>query len=84
MNVYGEVELLLHSFLNLDLGKSECLLYVPTALPPRKEPAMLSELEEGSQQFRRIKPFWLACDVAWRGVVTQTVGPASCVINNVE
>jgi hypothetical protein len=41
MKVYGEVELLLHSFLNLDLGKSECLLYVPTALPPRKEPVML-------------------------------------------
>jgi len=45
MKAYGEVELLLHSFLNLNLGKSECLLYVPTALPPRKEPAMLCELE---------------------------------------
>jgi hypothetical protein len=45
MKAYGEVELLLHSFLNLDLGKSECLLYAPAALLPRKEPAMLSELE---------------------------------------
>ena len=45
MKAYGEVELLLHSFLNLDLGKSECLLYAPSALLSRKEPAMLSELE---------------------------------------
>jgi len=45
MKAYGEVELLLHLFLNLNLGKSACLLYAPTALPPRKEPAMLSEVE---------------------------------------
>jgi len=29
----------------LDLGKNECLSYAPPALPPRKGPAMLSELE---------------------------------------
>jgi hypothetical protein len=45
MKAYGEVELLFHFFLYLDLGKSECLLYAPTTLPPWKEPAMLIELK---------------------------------------
>jgi hypothetical protein len=45
MKAYGEVELLLHSFLHFNLGKRECLLYDPAALLPRKEPVMLSELE---------------------------------------
>lgn len=46
MKAYGEVELLLRSFLNSGLGESEWLIYAPTALPPRNEPAMLSELED--------------------------------------